>query len=175
MSEALLPSSDRLAPLIAEGDLEAWAESQREAGRRIVFTNGCFDLLHPGHIHSIFEAAGHGDALLVALNSDTSVKALKGEDRPFHDEATRALLVSALRAVSAVTIFAAASSLATILRVRPDVLAKGGEYSDEEIVGAREVAGWGGEVVRLSMVPEMGTTQLLTRMRGEDPRGKEER
>jgi D-beta-D-heptose 7-phosphate kinase/D-beta-D-heptose 1-phosphate adenosyltransferase len=175
VSEALPPVSTSFAPLIPEDRLESWAESQRAEGRSIVFTNGCFDLLHPGHVHSIFEAAEHGDVLLVALNSDQSVRELKGPDRPFHDQATRALLVSALRAVSAVTIFAAASSLPTILRVRPDVLAKGGEYTGEEIVGAREVENWGGEVVRLSMVPGMGTTQLLARMRGEPPRGKEER
>jgi D-beta-D-heptose 7-phosphate kinase/D-beta-D-heptose 1-phosphate adenosyltransferase len=175
MSGPLPPVSTQLAPLIPEEELESWAQAQRAEGRSIVFTNGCFDLLHPGHVQSIFEAAGHGDLLLVAINSDASVKALKGEDRPFHDEATRALLLRALRAVSAVTIFAAASSLPTILRVRPDVLAKGGEYRDEEIVGAREMATWGGRVVRLSMVPGLGTTQLLARMRGEIPRGKEER
>lgn len=175
MNEPLPSVSNQLAPLIPEEELAGWAEGLRAEGKSVVFTNGCFDLLHPGHIQSIFEAAALGDVLLVAINSDASVKALKGEDRPFHDEQTRALLLRALRAVSAVTIFAAASSLPTILLVRPDVLAKGGEYSDEEIVGAREIAGWGGRVVRLSMVPGLGTTQLLARMRGEGPRGKEER
>ncbi len=163
-----------LAPLIPEADLETWAKQQRRGGRKIVFTNGCFDLLHPGHVHSLREARALGDRLLVAINDDESVRRLKGEGRPFHDVDTRALLLRALRAVSAVTIFAATSSLPTILKVKPDVLAKGGEYEDSEIVGAEEVTRWGGRVVRLSMVPGVATTSLLARMRGDDPRGKKE-
>ncbi len=169
----LLPTD--LAPLIPEDDLEQWAEEQRKARHKIVFTNGCFDLLHPGHVHSLMEARSLGDLLLVAINDDESVRRLKGEGRPFHDQETRALLLRALRAVSAVTIFAATSSLPTILKVKPDVLAKGGEYEDSEIVGAEEVKRWGGRVVRLSMVPGIATTTLLARMRGDESRGKKER
>ena len=166
----LLPTD--LAPLIPAEEVEHWAEEQRRGCHRIVFTNGCFDLLHPGHVHSLLEARTLGDSLLVAVNDDDSVRQLKGEDRPFHDVQTRALLLRALRAVSAVTIFAATSSLPTILKVRPDVLAKGGEYEDGEIVGAEEVKSWGGRVVRLSMVPGIATTSILSRMRGDEARGK---
>jgi D-beta-D-heptose 7-phosphate kinase/D-beta-D-heptose 1-phosphate adenosyltransferase len=163
-----------LAPLLSPQELPDWAESQRRRGHRIVFTNGCFDLLHPGHIHSLSEARGLGDVLLVGLNDDASVRALKGEGRPFYEQEARALLLRALRAVSAVTIFAATTSLPTILTVRPDVLAKGGEYEQEEIVGGSQVKSWGGQVVRLSMVSGLSTTQILARMRGKTSRGKEE-
>jgi rfaE bifunctional protein nucleotidyltransferase chain/domain len=167
-------SPTELAPLLAPEELEGWATEERRRKHRIVFTNGCFDLLHPGHVRSLVQARGLGDCLLVGINSDASARQLKGEGRPFHDEQTRALLLRALRAVSAVTIFAAATSLPTILSVRPDVLAKGGEYGEDEIVGSREVKSWGGRVVRLDMVSGFGTTQLLTRMRGKRPGGKEE-
>jgi len=164
---------------VEASDLARWSREQREAGRTVVFTNGCFDLLHGGHVSSLLQAAELGDVLLVAINDDASVRRLKGKGRPVQDQETRALVLRALRAVSAVTIFADLTSLPTIESVRPDVLAKGGEYSEEEIVGAREVLSWGGRVARLSMVPGAATTQLVERMRGK-PRegsspGKEDR
>ncbi len=170
--EILRPTE--LAPFLEPGELGEWADAERRKGHSIVFTNGCFDLLHPGHVSSLIEARALGDALLVALNDDASVRSLKGEGRPFYEEAVRALLLRALRAVSAVTIFAATTSLPTILTVRPDILAKGGEYEEDEIVGSHEVKSWGGRVVRLSMVSGLSTTQILARMRGEIPRGKKE-
>jgi rfaE bifunctional protein nucleotidyltransferase chain/domain len=155
-----------LAPLIAPEQLERWAQAQRDAGRTIVFTNGCFDLLHEGHVRSLLAAAELGDVLLVAINSDASVRQLKGEGRPVLAEPARALLLQALRPVSAVTIFTDLSSLATILTVRPDVLAKGGQYTPEQIVGSSEVAAWGGRVVRLPMIEGVSTTALVGRLRG---------
>lgn len=154
-----------LAPLVPAAGLPAWARSQREAGHSIVFTNGCYDLLHPGHIRSLVEAARLGDVLLVAMNSDRSVRELKGEGRPVLDEASRSLMLRALRPVGALTIFDDSSVLPTILAARPHVLAKGAQYSEEDIVGATEVAGWGGRVARLPMEPGLSTTDLLRQIR----------
>jgi len=169
-----------LAPLVPAAELEGWSRSQHRAGRSIVFTNGCFDLLHEGHVRSLLEAAALGDLLLVAINSDASVRRIKGKGRPIVPEGARALALRALRPVGAVTIFEASSSLPTILTVRPDVLAKGGQYRDDEIVGGREVTAWGGRVVRLPMVDGISTTRLLEELRsgpaGSDPsEGKEDR
>lgn len=153
------------APILDPADLAAWAQRQRDGGRSIVFTNGCFDLLHEGHVRSIREAAAHGDVLLVATNSDAAVRALKGEGRPVVGEMARAALLAALRWVDAVTIFDAPSVLDTIRTVRPDILAKGGEYDESKVVGAAEAREWGGRVVRLSMVDGVGTTQILSGIR----------
>ena len=170
------PDGDGLAPLIAPADLAAWARTQREAGRTVCVTNGVYDLLHDGHVRSIVEAARHADVLLVAVNSDASTRALKGPRRPILDEGVRSTLVRGLRGVDAVTIFAASSVLPTILEVRPDVVAKGGQYSETEIVGHAEVTSWGGRVVRLPMVEGVSTTDILARIRAlEAPEGKEDR
>jgi D-beta-D-heptose 7-phosphate kinase/D-beta-D-heptose 1-phosphate adenosyltransferase len=165
MEPAAASERTRLAPLLAAVELGGWALAHRAAGRAVVLTNGCFDLLHGGHVQSLLAAAALGDVLLVAINSDQSVRRIKGEGRPVQDEQTRALVLRALRAVSAVTIFDDSSSLPTILEVRPDVLAKGAEYATSEIVGGREVAAWGGRVVRLPMVAGAATTFLIDRMR----------
>ena len=175
MNEASDPT---LAPLITEDELAGWADEQRSAGRRIVMTNGCYDLLHDGHVRSLSAAREHGDLLLVAVNSDPSVRRLKGEGRPILDEGARSHLLRSLRAVDAVTIFSDSSVLSTILQVRPDVLAKGGQYETSEIVGSREVESWGGRVVRLPMVEGVSTTDLLDRIRSLTPErggGKEDR
>jgi rfaE bifunctional protein nucleotidyltransferase chain/domain len=159
------PEGDGLAPLVEPGALAAWAEARRREGRSVVLTNGVYDLMHDGHLRSIVEAARHADLLLVAINSDASVRALKGPGRPILPESMRATLVRGLRAVDAVTIFAEPSVLPTILTVRPDVVAKGGQYSEAEIVGSNEVTSWGGRVVRLPMVEGVSTTELLARIR----------
>ena len=159
------PRGDGLAPLVAPSDLEEWAEAQRVDGRSIVLTNGVYDLLHDGHVLSIVEAARHADVLLVAVNGDAGVRDLKGPGRPILDEQVRSTLVRGLRVVDAVTIFAESSVLPTVLTVRPDVVAKGGQYSEAEIVGSKEVTSWGGRVVRLPMVEGVSTTELLARIR----------
>ncbi len=171
------PDGDGLATLVPPGELAAWAEAQRAAGRSIVMTNGVYDLLHDGHVRSIVEAARLADVLLVAVNDDASTRDLKGPARPILDEGVRATLVRGLRGVDAVTIFAASSVLPTILTVRPDVVAKGGQYSETEIVGHDEVASWGGRVVRLPMVEGVSTTDLVERIRSRitAPKGKEDR
>ena len=156
-----------LAELVPVAGLRAWAEAQRAAGRSIVMSNGVYDLIHDGHLRSLIAAAEEGNVLLVAVNSDSSVKQLKGPDRPILSEGARTDLLRSLRVVDAVTIFDDLSVLPTILTVRPDVIAKGGQYSEEDIVGGQEVAGWGGRVVRLPMVDGVSTTDLLRRIRDD--------
>jgi D-beta-D-heptose 7-phosphate kinase/D-beta-D-heptose 1-phosphate adenosyltransferase len=152
--------------IVLERDSRAsWAESVRAEGRTIAFTNGCFDLVHSGHLASLKQAAASADELVVALNSDPSVTRLKGPGRPLLPEADRAALIAALRPVSAVTIFAEPTPLETILQIRPDVLVKGSEYSEEDIVGAPEVKSWGGRVVRVPMVPGWSTSQIIDAIR----------
>jgi D-beta-D-heptose 7-phosphate kinase/D-beta-D-heptose 1-phosphate adenosyltransferase len=149
------------APIIPREELAAWADGLHSAGRRLVFTNGCFDLLHLGHVEYLTEAAALGDLLLVAVNSDASVRTLKGPERPVVAEADRCLLLAHLRAVGAVTIFPEATPLETIALVRPDVLVKGEEYDESEIVGAAEVRAWGGDVVRVRMRAGRSTSSLI--------------
>jgi rfaE bifunctional protein nucleotidyltransferase chain/domain len=154
-----------LGTVLARGDLAAWSAAQRAAGRSVVFTNGCFDLLHPGHLWSLAEAARHGDRLLVAVNDDATVRQLKGAPRPYVPAAERAALIAALRPVAAVTIFPEPTPLETILLVRPDVLVKGSEYEDSDIVGARELETWGGRVVRVPMRAGWSTSSIIAAIR----------
>ncbi len=154
-----------LAAVIGRHELAAWGEQQRVSGRTVVLTNGCFDLIHRGHVEGLAEAATLGDTLLVALNSDSSARALKGPGRPLVSEDDRAAVLAALRAVGAVTIFAELTPLETIMLVRPSVLVKGAEYAEADIVGAREVRSWGGSVVRVAMRPGRSTTQLIARIK----------
>ena len=138
----------------------------RRRGERVVFTNGCFDLLHVGHVRSLEQARRCGDRLLVALNSDASVRRLKGRGRPIVPARRRAEVVAALECVDWVVVFREDTPLALIRSLRPDVLAKGGDWRLEEIVGRAEVESWGGRVVRIPVVPGARTTALLDRMRG---------
>jgi rfaE bifunctional protein nucleotidyltransferase chain/domain len=152
-SEKVL-SVDRLITRI-----HAW----RSAGDRIVFTNGCFDLLHVGHITLMEDARRCGDRLVVAINSDESVRALKGAGRPVVGEVDRGRVLAALAAVDAVVVFGEATPLKLIEKLRPDVLVKGGDYTEEIIVGAREVRSWGGVVRIVPTIAGFSTTQLLAR------------
>lgn len=130
-------------------------------GQRLVFTNGCFDLLHVGHLRLLQAARAMGDLLLVAINSDASVRRLKGPTRPIVRADDRALMLAALESVDFVTVFDEDTPLETILACRPDVLVKGGDYTPETIVGAREVAGWGGTVRTVPLVPGRSTTAIV--------------
>jgi rfaE bifunctional protein nucleotidyltransferase chain/domain len=144
----------------------AEADAWRRGAGALVFTNGVFDLLHVGHVALLEAARAAGDALLVAVNSDASVRRLgKGADRPVVPERERARLVAALQCVDAVVLFDEETPLALIRRLHPDVLAKGADYVREAIVGADEVEGWGGRVVRVPIVPGYSTTELLKRSR----------
>ncbi len=144
-------------------------------GRRVVFTNGCFDLVHPGHVRCLEEAQGLGDVLVVGVNSDASVKQLKGADRPLVPEQERAEILAALAAVDYVVIFDAPTPRELIARLLPDVLAKGGDWGPDEIVGREEVEAAGGRVVSLRLAPGYSTTSLLERVRQTAPRSGDPR
>ncbi|NJD23841.1 MAG: D-glycero-beta-D-manno-heptose 1-phosphate adenylyltransferase [Betaproteobacteria bacterium] len=134
--------------------------------RPLVFTNGCFDILHRGHVTYLAQAAALGAGLVVALNSDASVRRLgKGDDRPVNRLADRLAVMAALACVTLVTWFDEDTPLQRILECRPDVLVKGGDWPVERIVGAREVAGWGGSVHSIPFLHETSTTALLDKIR----------
>ncbi|MFQ5663163.1 MAG: D-glycero-beta-D-manno-heptose 1-phosphate adenylyltransferase [Terriglobia bacterium] len=135
--------------------------------RRVVFTNGCFDLLHPGHIRLLEQARAQGDVLVVGLNSDASLRALKGAGRPLVPEAERAEVLAALAAVDAVTIFGEPTPRELIAALLPDVLVKGGDWGVEEIVGRAEVEAAGGQVVTLPYVEGYATSALIEKIAGQ--------
>ncbi len=138
----------------------------RMKGDRIVFTNGCFDILHRGHVEYLQEAAALGDRLVVAVNGDASVRRQgKGPDRPLNDESSRAKVLAALRLVDAVILFDEDTPLALIKAIVPDVLVKGGDWPVERIVGAEVVMAAGGEVRSLKLVDGFSTTALVDRIR----------
>ena len=137
----------------------------RAEGRRLVFTNGCFDILHVGHVRYLSEARRLGDALLVAINSDASVRALKGAGRPILSEAERAEILAALSSVDFVTVFEEESPRALISEVLPDVLVKGGDYRLDEIHGREEVERAGGRLLSLPFVEGASTTGIIERIK----------
>jgi D-beta-D-heptose 7-phosphate kinase/D-beta-D-heptose 1-phosphate adenosyltransferase len=145
-------------------DAERWRASQHG---RVVFTNGVFDLLHPGHVDVLLGARRQGDALIVAVNSDASVRRLKGPTRPIRDEAGRAYVLAALEMVDCVVVFQEDTPLELIQHLRPDVLVKGGDYSEDTIVGASQVRSWGGTVVVIPLTPGESTTNIIRTLRGE--------
>ena len=138
-------------------------------GRRVVFTNGCFDLLHPGHIRCLEQARELGDALIVGLNSDSSVTQLKGPGRPVLPERERAEILAALECVDAVVIFDELTPQTVIARLLPDVLVKGGDWAGDRIVGREEVEAAGGRVVSAPVVPGYSTTEILRKIREGAP------
>ena len=144
----------------------AWAEAERDAGRRVVFTNGVFDVLHPGHTRYLADARALGDALVVAVNSDRSVRAQqKGPDRPIHPEGERAELLAALTAVDAVVVFDEDTPHEIVTAIQPDVLVKGADWASDAIVGRDVVEARGGRVVRIPLAPGYSTTAILERAR----------
>jgi D-beta-D-heptose 7-phosphate kinase/D-beta-D-heptose 1-phosphate adenosyltransferase len=143
------------------GERAAW----KAAGKSVVFTNGCFDLLHPGHV-ALFEAArAQGDVLVVGLNSDRSVRALKGEGRPLVPEDERAETIAALEAVDRVVVYDDDTPRAGIAALGPDVLVKGADWAADAIVGLEEVEAGGGRVVRVELMPGRSTTSMVARIR----------
>ena len=149
---------EKILPL--DRTVEAVAGLKRQ-GKRVVFTNGCFDLLHPGHTRYLAEARTLGDALLVAVNSDRSVRALKGPGRPILPENERAEILAALECVDYVTIFDDLTPRSVIARMLPQVLAKGADWGPTEIVGREEVEAAGGRVVSIPVVPGFSTSALI--------------
>ncbi len=139
---------------------EKVAEIRRQ-GKRLIFTNGCFDLLHPGHTRILAAARGYGDALMVGINSDRSVRALKGPERPITPEAERAEILAALESVDYVTIFDDLTPRALIARLQPDVLVKGGDWGADQIVGREEVEAAGGQVVSVPVFDGFSTSAII--------------
>jgi D-beta-D-heptose 7-phosphate kinase / D-beta-D-heptose 1-phosphate adenosyltransferase len=145
--------------------ISAW----RSAGQSLVFTNGCFDLLHLGHIKLLEDARREGDRLIVAINSDSSVRQLKGPSRPITNESERSRILAALAAVDAVVIFDDATPLRLINALNPDVIVKGGDYTEETVVGAQEIRSWGGRVKIVPIVDGFSTTQLIAKATKHNP------
>jgi len=142
--------------------------ARKKLGQRIVFTNGCFDVLHVGHVSYLQEAAQQGDCLVVALNSDESVRNLqKGDDRPIFSQEHRAVMLAAMECVDHVVVFDEATPHNVLERLKPDLLVKGGTYSEEEIVGRDMVIGYGGQVKALGQIPGISTTEILKQLRNQ--------
>ncbi len=151
--------------ILTIGELIALAGPAARGPRKAVFTNGCFDLLHPGHIRTLEQARALGDLLVVGVNSDASVRIIKGAGRPLVGEAERAELLAALAAVDFVVIFAEPTPRELIARLVPDVLVKGGDWGAGEIVGREEVESAGGKVVSIPVEPGYSTTRILEKIR----------
>lgn len=153
------------APILGERELLAAIETERSAGRRIAFANGVFDVLHVGHVRYLQDAARVADVLVVAVNSDSSVRALKGPDRPLTPEAERAEIVSAIRGVAYVTIFSDASPARLLQILRPEFQCKGTDYTPDSVPEAAIVRAYGGEVVIVGDPKDHSTTAMLDRLR----------
>ncbi len=153
-----------MAAILSLAELQREREILRQQGRRVVFTNGCFDLLHPGHVRYLQQARALGDALIVALNSDRSVRELKGENRPILRQDERAEVMAALACVDYVTIFDEPTPRTVIAALLPDVLVKGGDWGVEAIVGREEVEAAGGQVLSLPFVDGCSTSDVIHRI-----------
>ena len=142
-----------------------FAEGLRNAGERVVFTNGVFDILHPGHVRYLQEARSLGDALIIGLNSDASVRRNKGPERPINSESERAEILAALECVDAVVLFDEDTPAEIIAAVQPDVLVKGADWAEDAIVGRDTVESRGGRVVRVPIEPGFSTTEIIRKIR----------
>ncbi len=162
-----MPLGEKVSELEA---LEETVERWRSEGEIVGFTNGCFDLLHAGHVNYLDWARRHCDRLVVGLNTDASVREQKGEDRPVNSEAARAAVLAGLSAVDAIVLFSDPTPIKLIVGLRPDVLVKGSDYAEGDIVGAPEVRSWGGRVLRAPLLEGYSTTDILGRI-GPVPSG----
>ena len=146
-------------------EIAAYVRAARNGGRRVVFTNGVFDLLHPGHIRYLQQARALGDLLIVGLNSDASVRRTKGPQRPINDEAERGELLEALECVDAVVVFDEDTPAEIIKTVQPDILVKGADWAEDAVVGRETVESRGGTVVRVPLEQGFSTTEIIRRIR----------
>ena len=166
-----------MGKILSRDNLRAEIESLHRQGKKIVFTNGCFDILHAGHTRYLSEARKLGDVLVLALNSDRSVRALKGPMRPIVPEAERAEVLAALSSVDYVTVFDEMTPLALIEFLRPDVIVKGGDWAEKDIVGADAVRTWGGRVAVMPELEGASTTNIIEKILqvcgSREPTGKE--
>lgn len=158
--EMVAPAAPRREPSSA---LMERLKAIRREGGRVVFTNGCFDILHAGHIKLLREARSRGSFLVVAVNSDDSVRRLKGEGRPRNCEADRIEVLEAIRYVDAVVVFDEPTPLEIILVIRPDILVKGADYGPGRVVGEEEIASWGGSVHRVELLAGRSSTALMAK------------
>lgn len=154
-----------MGEVLARPELKQRIEALKRDRKRVVFTNGCFDILHPGHIRMLEKARSLGDVLVVGINSDPSVQEIKGSQRPLIPQDERAELLAALAAVDFVTVFDEATPRELIAEILPAVLVKGSDWGPDEIVGRAEVEAAGGEVVSISLEPGYSTTKLIERIR----------
>lgn len=150
--------------ILGKEDLAKVVAGLQAQGKRVVFTNGCFDIIHAGHVEYLAKSRELGDALVIGLNTDASVKRLKGESRPINVETDRAIVLDALKSVDFVCLFDEDTPLELIRAVKPDVLTKGGDYSPDTIVGADYVIANGGEVVVIPLVKGKSTTNVINKM-----------
>jgi D-beta-D-heptose 7-phosphate kinase/D-beta-D-heptose 1-phosphate adenosyltransferase len=161
----LRPGKSIQEKFVTLDELQKRIAQWRILGKKVAFTNGCFDILHPGHIASLMEAAQQGDYLVIGLNSDASVKRLKGPNRPVNTQESRALVLAALAMVDAVILFEEDTPLELIQKIMPDVLVKGGDYTVEQIAGAKEVIANGGKVVINPIVEGFSTTNIIEKFK----------
>jgi len=145
-------------------DLIQRLESLRKSGKQIVFTNGCFDILHVGHVRYLAAARSEGDVLVVGLNSDASVKSIKPDNRPIVNQEQRAEVLAGLSVVDFITIFDESDPMPLIRAIKPDILVKGADWNEKEIVGADVVKAYGGKVVRVEVVPGISTSRIIRRI-----------
>ena len=150
--------------IVNRTETKAIAQKWRNNYKKIVFTNGCFDILHRGHVEYLREAKLLGDVLIVGLNSNKSVQRLKGEPRPYQDEQDRAIILSALKMVDLVVIFEEDTPLKLICELKPDILVKGGDYDFHSVVGAPEIESWGGTVKIIPFLKGYGTSKLIEKI-----------
>jgi D-glycero-beta-D-manno-heptose 1-phosphate adenylyltransferase len=158
-----------MGKIVSQDELIALITREKRDGRRVVFTNGCFDLLHPGHVRCLAEARALGDLLVVAVNSDRSVRGYKGPERPLVPQQDRAEVLAALASVDYVTIFDEPTPRELIAHVLPNILVKGADWGRNEVVGREEVEAAGGRVVSIPLAPGYSTTSLLQKIRKAGP------
>jgi D-beta-D-heptose 7-phosphate kinase/D-beta-D-heptose 1-phosphate adenosyltransferase len=151
--------------IIPFNKIQNWVNAKRATGKTIAFTNGCFDILHEGHIYSLSQAAKEADILIVGVNADTGVRKLKGEHRPINNQHSRSLILASLLIVDAVVIFEEDTPLELIKKIMPDVLVKGGDYTIETVVGAKEVIANGGRVVINPLIENFSTTGIIEKIK----------
>jgi rfaE bifunctional protein nucleotidyltransferase chain/domain len=151
--------------ILERNELREKMEELRNNGKKIAFTNGCFDILHVGHVRYLREARKTADVLVLALNSDSSVRSIKGEKRPLMNEKERAEILAALEFVDFVTIFAELTPLELINYLKPDILIKGGDWPEEKVVGREEVKKWGGRVAIIPEIEGKSTTNIVEKIK----------
>lgn len=152
--------------ILSPAKAAALSKKLARSGKKVVFTNGCFDILHPGHVTYLERAREKGDFLVVALDTDAAVRKLKGPERPINPLESRMQVMAALESVGAVTWFEGGNPIPVIKKIKPRVLVKGGDWKVESILGSKEVFGWGGKVYSLKYIEGKSTTNIIKKIRG---------